>query len=176
MNEDPNNLQIPHAPLDPTVPPAPAPDLSAPAMASAPVSPMAPEAPAAPMMAAPDLSAPAPMAPDPSLGAAPAAPGFEAAPAAAPMDASMNPAMMAAPAANPSLVAAQTIPGPDPFAAPAQSTPSVAFNDPAQAPDAPQFGKKPSPFDFIKKVNPVVLIVGGGLIVIIALVLILAFA
>lgn len=54
--------------------------------------------------------------------------------------------------------------------------PSVAFNDPAAAPDKPKTGlQAPIKIDF-KKINPVYLIVGGGAFIIIALILILAFA
>ena len=58
-----------------------------------------------------------------------------------------------------------------------KTTPSVAFNDPASQPDAPAPHNVQLP-SFIAnlKNRPVVLIVGGSLIIIIALVLIIAFA
>ena len=58
---------------------------------------------------------------------------------------------------------------------PQKTTPSVAFNDPAQQPDAaPHKFKKPS-FLEGKKINPVVAIIAGSAIVIIALIVIIAF-
>ncbi|MBQ6130700.1 hypothetical protein IJI72_03385 [Candidatus Saccharibacteria bacterium] len=73
------------------------------------------------------------------------------------------------------------------FADAPKSTPSVAFNDPAAAPDAPAPGtepktQKPGTIDLsqisdkVKKLNPIILIVGGSAIIIIGLVLLIAFA
>lgn len=71
------------------------------------------------------------------------------------------------------------------FAESQKSTPSVAFNDPASAPDAPAPGKEPNApakgnidlsqvTDKLKKINPVILIVGGSAFVIIGLILLIA--
>ncbi|MBQ3275045.1 hypothetical protein IJH46_01325 [Candidatus Saccharibacteria bacterium] len=108
-----------------------------------------------PMMGANPMAAPA--APSPFATAAPAA-DFSAPAPEAPVDPSVDPNAAMNPA----------------FAEAPKTTPSVAFNDPAQAPEKPGF-KKPAFLDG-KKINPVILIVGGGALIIIALVLILAFA
>lgn len=79
--------------------------------------------------------------------------------------------MGATPAAD---LSSSGIPMPDETAQ--KTTPSVAFNDPATQPDAPQPHqiKMPAFIDKLKK-NPVALIIGGSFIIIIALVLIIAF-
>ena len=116
-------------------------------------------APEAPMMTDPMMAAPAAdfSTPSPFATAAPAA-DFSAPAPEAPV--------------NPSANTAAGVPG---FAEPQKTTPSVAFNDPAQAPE-PQKGFKKPAFLEGKKLNPVLLIVLGGAIVIVALVLLLAFA
>ena len=91
----------------------------------------------------------------------------------------VSPFTTAAPAAD--FTAAPETPAPapaepSPVAPEAQkSTPSVAFNDPASQPDAKPHEIKLPKID-LKKVNPVVLIVACSAIIIIALILILAFA
>ncbi len=59
---------------------------------------------------------------------------------------------------------------------PQKTTPSVAFNDPASQPDGATAHriKKPSFLDG-KKINPVVAIVAGSAIIIVALILVIAF-
>ncbi|MBQ3261348.1 hypothetical protein IJH29_01690 [Candidatus Saccharibacteria bacterium] len=75
-------------------------------------------------------------------------------------------------ASNPNTAEAQTIDEPQ------KQTPSVAFNDPAQMPDKPAAYQpsKPSPLDKLKKINPLILIGVGGALLILALILIIAFA
>ena len=59
-----------------------------------------------------------------------------------------------------------------------KTTPSVAFNDPAQQPDAAKHSKDINLGELFEKIKkrPVLAIVGGGAIIIIILVLVLAFA
>ena len=199
------NAPAPEAPVAPATPDfsnpaaaaAPVMDMGAapaPEVPAAPEATVAPEAPAAPE-AAPAM----PEAPsiDPSLlqqaindipdetaATAPEVPstvpldnlGAEEAPAP-----EVNPLTTAAPAADFSTPEAPTAPA-DPNAAPTndaqKTTPSVAFNDPASQPDAPKHGKD---IDFSKlsdkiKQHPMPFIIGGGFIIIVGLVLILAFA
>ena len=93
----------------------------------------------------------------------------------------VNPLTTAAPAADFSTPEAPAAPA-DPATAPAdeaqKSTPSVAFNDPASQPDAPKHGKNIDLSKFTERVkqHPMPFIIGGGAIIIIGLVLILAFA
>ncbi len=93
----------------------------------------------------------------------------------------VNPLTTAAPAADFSTPESPAAPA-DPATAPAdeaqKSTPSVAFNDPASQPDAPKHGKNIDLSKFTERVkqHPMPFIIGGGAIIIIGLVLILAFA
>lgn len=59
-----------------------------------------------------------------------------------------------------------------------KTTPSVAFNDPAQQPDAAKHSKDINFSGLLEKIKkrPVLAIVGGGALIIIVLVLVLAFA
>lgn len=161
MNQDPNNLATPEAagfanPATATAPEVPTidPSLLQQAIADVPTEATAnmPNVPTAVPIDNPMPSTPEAPAVDTSLftGAAPAAD-------------------LSSPAET-----ANSIPMPDETAQ--KTTPSVAFNDPATQPDAPQPHqiKMPAFIDKLKK-NPVALIIGGSFIIIIALVLIIAF-
>ena len=108
----------------------------------------------------PDANSPSPEANMASFAAAPA---------------SVDPSIPSSPMTDPTAPVA-TLSNPL-FEEPKQP-PSVAFNDPAQMPDKPPVynPSKPSFMDKLKSANPVVLIFVGCTIVIVALVLILAFA
>ncbi|MBR5389543.1 hypothetical protein IK146_03220 [Candidatus Saccharibacteria bacterium] len=103
------------------------------------------------------------------------------APAASP---ETSPFSGAAPAANFSAPEETPATPADPNATPAndseaqKTTPSVAFNDPAQQPDAGKGGKKVDLSGVVEKIKsrPMLAIFGIGTIVIVALILILAFA
>lgn len=176
MNQDPNNPVNPTeaAPAMPEAPVAPAaPDFSNPAAAAAPETPSID--PSLLQQAINDV-------PDEAAATTPDVPsavsldnlGAEETPAP-----EVNPLTTAAPAADfstPDVTAAPVDP-----TAPAdqqKTTPSVAFNDPASQPDAPKHGKDIDLSKLTEKVkqHPMPFIIGGGIIIIIGLVLILAFA
>ena len=94
-----------------------------------------------------------------------------------------SPFSSAAPAANFSTPEEAPATPADPNAAPTdgeaqKTTPSVAFNDPAQQPDAGKGGKKIDLSGIVEKIKsrPMLAIFGIGTVVIVALILILAFA
>lgn len=195
MNQDPNNpvMQNPAAPQPPVEPMMDPSQSFNPAAAAAPDLGGQPMAPQAPMMENPAPVPEAPAMPEmPTIDAnllqeaiADVPDGVNPNPEEAPAVSVENPtgATPEAPAdASPFTTAAPTMdttPTADPNATPAdgeqKSTPSVAFNDPATQPDAtPHQIKKPSFLDG-KKINPVVLIVAGSAIIIIALIVIIAF-
>ena len=179
--------------MSPVEPAAPIQPMAAPVMPMAPAAPaMVPETPVMPAATAmPEVAA---MPETPGVSATPAAPIAPEPPVTADaisaptIDSSLlQQAINDVPDANgnlpPTPADSSVIPSAD-AAAPApfteeapKATPSVAFNDPAQAPDAPKpfSPKKPSFLDG-KKINPVILIVAGSAIIIIALVILIAFA
>ena len=187
MNQDPNNPVAPNpaAPINtgfanPAA--AAAPSMEAPAAA-----PTAPAMPDGPTIDPALLQQAIADVPDEALATTPEVPS------AVPLDnigaeaqatPEINPLTTATPAADfsagdpaaatPDTAAAGVVPNPDDQQ---KTTPSVAFNDPANQPDAPapHGFKKPAFIDKLKE-KPVLLIVGGATIVIIALVLIIAFA
>lgn len=195
MNQDPNNPTMPNpAPVAPGFanPAAAAtPNLAAPApeMPVAPVAPEAPAMPEAPTIDASLLQEAIADVPDEAAATTPETPSAVpldnlGAPAEAPAE-EVSPFAGAAPAMDTPVAPTPETPA-DPNAAPvnptaptadegAKNPPSVAFNDPAQQPDAKSHASIQIPAIVEKlKANPVALIVGGALIIIIALVLIIA--
>ena len=166
----------PEAPATPEAAPAPAPEAPA---AEAPVTPDVPTIdPSLLQQAIADVPEEAAATTPDAPSAVPLDNAAPATPEATAVDTSLFAG--AAPAADlsatPANVAAMA-PNPTPGEAEQKSTPSVAFNDPASQPDAakPHEIKMPAFVEKLKK-NPVVLIIGGSAIIIIALVLIIAFA
>ncbi len=189
MNQDPNNLAAPN----PVAPMSATPGIQNPAAAAAPImqapaaTPVAPTMPEGPTIDPAILQQAIADVPDEALATTPDVPsavslnnlGGEA-----PATPDVNPLTTTAPSADfsadPTANAAQAA---DPTAATlpteeqSKTTPSVAFNDPANQPDAPapHSLKTPAFIDKLKE-RPVLLIVGGATIIIIALVLIITFA
>lgn len=186
MNQDPNNPVAPNpaAPINtgfanPAA--AAAPSMEVPAVPTAPAMPDGPTIdPALLQQAIADV-------PDEALATTPEVPSavsLDNIGAETQATPEVNPLTTATPAADFSAsepatatsdaTAAGAVPNPDDQQ---KTTPSVAFNDPANQPDAPapHSFKKPAFIDKLKE-KPVLLIVGGATIVIIALVLIIAFA
>ncbi|MBR2587059.1 hypothetical protein IKE71_01640 [Candidatus Saccharibacteria bacterium] len=192
MNPDPNNPINPAAAAAPSLTPPVAPAMPAAPTSTPQVAVPTPET----TVPAPEAAPTTPEVPtiDPSLLQEAIADVPEEAtatapevPSAVPLD-NLTPAAEAVPTPEPAPfigatpTADLTSPAADLTAAPTpedvdqKATPSVAFNDPATQPDAARHElKKPGAID-LKKINPVVAIIVGSTLVIIALVLIIAFA
>ena len=204
MNQEPNNpvapnlVTPPEAPINPAAAAAPTLDPTptfntAPAMSpEANVTPEAPAMPEAPTLDPSLLQQAIADVPEEAAATTPDIPSAvtlnslgnateqPAAPAeASPFTGAAPSANFAAPEAEPSSMPTDPTTGAPVVADEAtKTTPSVAFNDPAQQPDAAKHGKDIDLGKLLEtiKQRPVLAIVGGGALIIIILVLILAFA
>ena len=185
MNQDPNNpvapnlVTPPEAPINPAAAAAPtldpAPTFNA-APAMSPEATVTPEAPAMPEAPTLDPSLLQQAIADVPEEAAATTPDI---PSAVTLDSLGNATEQPAPEAVPSSMPTDPTTGAPVVADEAtKTTPSVAFNDPAQQPDAAKHGKNIDLGKLLEtiKQRPVLAIVGGGALIIIILVLILAFA